>query len=190
VDRLFSDADIAAALNASFVAEAQRAEALAANPDKVPAQWLEENATNPAGLDPWLLAVGRFAASALLADLDEGEEPQRAPGLALDGTLDAYLYGENIADSGRNGGEPRCSSACRASGCRRPGRGPAGAMRALLLGSPAARRLASLLRLACLPAWHPRDPLRCRGYVLPRRCVPQGRPHPLCVQVRACVGGG
>jgi hypothetical protein len=110
VDALFEDSELAAALNASFVAENQKAAALAANPDKVPAQWFEPNATNPLGMDPWLLEVGRFAASALLADSDkeaaaEDDGGEKAPGLALDGTLDAYLYGENIADSGRNGGE-------------------------------------------------------------------------------------
>lgn len=108
VDALFEDSELAAALNASFVAENQKAAALAANPDKVPAQWFEPNATNPLGMDPWLLEVGRFAASALLADSDkeaaaEDDGGEKAPGLALDGTLDAYLYGENIADSGRNG---------------------------------------------------------------------------------------
>lgn len=41
----------------------------------------------PAGLDPWLLAAARYAAAALLAD----PETERAPGTALDGTLDAYL---------------------------------------------------------------------------------------------------
>lgn len=108
VARLFDDPALQAALSASFVAEAQQAEALAANPDKVPAQWFEPNATNPLGMDPWLLAVGHFAANALLADPEDDSGSsggERAPGLALDGTLDAYLYGENIADSGRNGGE-------------------------------------------------------------------------------------
>ena len=110
VARLFDDAAVQQGLNAAFVAEAQRADALAANPDKVPAQWLEPNATNPLGLDPWLLAVGRFAANALLAEAGDGAATggERAPGQALDGTLDAYLYGENVADSGRNGGTASC----------------------------------------------------------------------------------
>jgi hypothetical protein len=110
VSQLFDDPDIAMALNASFVAEAQKAEALAASPGKVPAQWFDPNATNPLGLDPWLLAVGHFAANAYLAEAPDSSATsdvggQRAPGLALDGTLDSYLYGENIADSGRNGGK-------------------------------------------------------------------------------------
>ncbi|PSC74164.1 sugar phosphate phosphate translocator [Micractinium conductrix] len=106
VAELFADAELQAAVSAAFAAEAKAAEAaaLAEGLDEAgagaPAPAAEGADANPAGLDPWLLAAARYAAAALLAD----PETERAPGTALDGTLDAYLYGENIVDSGRDGG--------------------------------------------------------------------------------------
>ena len=91
VAKLFEDPALQAALNASFVAESQLDALVEKDPGRVPAQWYEPNATNPLGMDPWLLAAARYAAMAILTDRDD--EPDRAPAVALDGTLDAYLYG-------------------------------------------------------------------------------------------------
>ena len=77
-------------------------------PGRVPAQWYEPNATNPLGMDPWLLAAARYAAMAILTDTDV--EPDRAPAVALDGTLDAYLYGGWLAGEGGKPGE--CDAPC------------------------------------------------------------------------------
>ena len=98
VAKLFEDPDLQAALNASFVAESQLDALVEQDPGRVPAQWYEPNATNPLGMDPWLLAAARYAAMAILTDTDE--EPDRAPAVALDGTLDAYLYGGWLAGVG------------------------------------------------------------------------------------------
>ena len=108
VAKLFDDPALQAALNASFVAESQLDALVEQDPGRVPAQWYEPNATNPLGMDPWLLAAARYAAMAILTDTDA--EPDRAPAVALDGTLDAYLYGGWLAG---DGGKPgRCDVSC------------------------------------------------------------------------------
>ncbi|KAL4422481.1 hypothetical protein ABPG75_008678 [Micractinium tetrahymenae] len=100
VEQLFDDPALQQALAAAFEAEAKlRADAA---DGKVPSQSFEPNATNPLGMDPWLLAAARYAALALLAE--PAGDPDKAPAQALSGTLDAYIYGENVVDSGRDGG--------------------------------------------------------------------------------------
>lgn len=108
VAKLFEDPALQAALNASFVAESQLDALVEQDPGRVPAQWYEPNATNPLGMDPWLLAAARYAAMAILTDTDV--EPDRAPAVALDGTLDAYLYGGWLAGEGGKPGE--CDAPC------------------------------------------------------------------------------
>ena len=165
VKKLFDDPKLQAALNASLVAEAALDAAVAAHPDRVPALSDNPNATNPLGMDPWLLDVARYAVKAAIAE-ELQSEPTTAPALAMDGTLDAYLYGENMVDSGQNFGTGRCwwlQHMCLLSFTRQQARqqAPSGAW---LVVFPVAVKPAIMRPPFC-------------------SCVSQQRPHPLPFQV-------
>ncbi len=94
-EQLLDDPAQQQALAAAFSAEA-KLWADAAD-GKVPSQSYEPNATNPLGMDPWLLATARYAALAMLAE--PAGEPDKAPAQALSGTLDAYICERGVASS-------------------------------------------------------------------------------------------
>ena len=101
-EQLFNTPSLQKAFAAALAAEVQLDSEIAAG--KVPANAYEPNITNPLGMDPLLLTFARYAASAALAEQASGT----VEAAALSGTLDAYLYGNIIADSGKTGGECAC----------------------------------------------------------------------------------
>ena len=197
-----------AAAEAAYAAgpEPEKADALGADSAEAEAQ--EAAALNPLQLEPMLLAAARYRSMALASEIAAGEydpalleqfvapgnssgsgsgsgsgddsgDGGKAPALAVPGSLDYYLYGDNkLVDSGQD------YSACRAAGrcwfvC-------------WLLLPP-------LQHAACVPP--ARDgccsaclPFLKKGQLigasaLPRcRRVPQQRPHSVCVQVRMPAG--
>jgi hypothetical protein len=124
--RMFEDPQLQAAAAAAAAAEEaamkaalasgpepDRAEAYATDPEAAAlAAEKQSAALNPLGMDPMLLATARYASDALAAEIVDGEfdpdtleggEGGKAPALAVPGSLDYYLYGDNRAvDSGAN----------------------------------------------------------------------------------------
>ena len=110
-EQLFNTPSLQKAFAAALAAEVQLDSEIAAG--KVPANAYQPNVTNPLGMDPLLLTFARYAASAALSEQASGT----VEASALSGTLDAYLYGNIIADSGKTGGECRLQSVQPGSGC-------------------------------------------------------------------------
>ncbi|KAI7840897.1 hypothetical protein COHA_005425 [Chlorella ohadii] len=104
VPQWYSDPAMQAALEAAVKAQWAIADALVQEPDRVPAQALEPNGTNPLGLDPMFLAAAYYGSMAWESEMaEEGytdpNNPQ-APATAASGSLESYLYGNNVVDSG------------------------------------------------------------------------------------------
>ncbi|KAL4423184.1 hypothetical protein ABPG77_000317 [Micractinium sp. CCAP 211/92] len=95
VETWFGDPQLQAGLEAAVRADWQIGLAVEKEPDKIPAQALEPNATNPLGMDPMLLAAAYYASMAT-----ELEDTTRVPVTAAMGSLESYLYGNNVVDSG------------------------------------------------------------------------------------------
>jgi hypothetical protein len=127
-----------AAAEAAYAAgpEPEKADALGTDPVEAEAE--EEAALNPLQLEPMLLAAARYGSMALASEIaageydpawlelavapgnsssgsgsgDESDTGGKAPALAVPGSLDYYLYGDNkLVDSGKD------YSACCAGGC-------------------------------------------------------------------------
>ncbi|KAL4458887.1 hypothetical protein ABPG75_013752 [Micractinium tetrahymenae] len=95
VAQWFGDPGLQAALEAAVQADWQIGLAVEEEPDKIPAQALEPNGTNPLGMDPMLLAAAYYASMAT-----ENEDTTKVPATAALGSMESYLYGNNVVDSG------------------------------------------------------------------------------------------
>ena len=168
-------AETAAAAAAALQASEATAESVAPPTSAAAAAAAEaasENALNPLGLSPMLLAAARYGSmglaseaaaeqfdNATLSALTGGNSSagQQVSALAVPGSLDYYLYGDNpLVYSGQNYSE-RCPD------------------NPLLL---AVLNVLARAASAALPT--PAPNLHCR-------CLPQKRPHPLCFKVSGSV---